>query len=46
MNAANLRAGVLALMVDHSILLIDALITTALKWTKDFAVAVMLCARA
>lgn len=46
MNAAYFGAGVLALMLDHSISLVDAEITTAQKWTTGLAVAVMLCAQA
>ena len=46
MNAAYFGAGVLALMLDHSISLVDAEITTAQKLITGAAVAAMLCAQA
>lgn len=46
MNAAYFGAGVLALMLDHSMSLVDAEITAAQKWSTGIAFAVMLAAQA
>lgn len=46
MNAAYFGSGVLALMLDHSISLLDAEITCDQKWATGIAIAIMLGAQA